>query len=60
MSKSNILKTEHLPNGRTRITFDADDGHRIYEFKGSSVKALKRGTDPGQLKGKLVEHKKSE
>jgi hypothetical protein len=60
MSKANILKTEHLPNGRTRITFDVDDGHRTYEFKGSSAKALKRGTDPGQLKGKLVEHKKAQ
>ena len=60
MSKDNILKTEQMPNGRTRVHFDAADGIRIYEFSGSSARALKKGRDPGQLSGKLVEHKKAE
>lgn len=59
MSKANILSKETLPNGKIRIVFDAHDGHRTYEFSGSSARALKRGSDPGQLSGKLVEHKKA-
>lgn len=59
MSKANILKKETTPEGRIRITFDAHDGHRTYEYSGSSARAVKRGSDPGQLSGKLVEHKKA-
>ena len=58
MSKDNILKTEQMPNGRTRVHFDAADGIRIYEFKGSSARALAKGRDPANLVGKLVEHRK--
>ena len=59
MSKANILSKETLPNGKILVTFDAHDGHRTYEYVGSSARALKRGSDPGQLSGKLVEHKKA-
>lgn len=59
MSKQNITKTEILPNKKVRVTFDAADGERIYEYSGSSARALNKGTDPGQLSGKLVEHKKA-
>jgi hypothetical protein len=55
MSKSNILEKKEVGN-KVRVTFDAVDGKRTYEFSGSSARALKRGTDPGQLRGKLVEH----
>lgn len=54
MSKANILKQEKLRNGRVRLTFDTHDGRAIYEYKGSSVAALKRGKDPARLAGKLV------
>ena len=58
MSRKNILSKEKLPNGRVRVTFDAHDGERIYEYTGMSARALNRGGDPGQLRGKLIEHKK--
>jgi hypothetical protein len=58
MSKANILNKETLPNGAVRVTFDAADGHRVYEYRGSSARALKLGRDPANLAGKLVEHKK--
>lgn len=59
MSKANILKQEELPNKKIRVTFDSSDGERVYEYSGSSARALKRGTDPQDLMGKLVEHKKA-
>jgi len=58
MSRKNILKTEHF-EGKSHVTFQNEDGTRKYEYVGSSHRALKRGkTDPGQLLGKLIEHKK--
>jgi hypothetical protein len=57
MSKKNILKKENVGN-KVLVTFDAADGERTYEYSGSSARALKRGSDPGQLSGKLVENKK--
>jgi len=59
MSKKNIIKKENIGN-RVQITFDADDGQRTYEFSGSSARALKRGTDPANLSGRLIAHKKPE
>ena len=59
MSKKNILKTEQIGT-KVRVTFDADDGERTYEYSGNSARAFNRGSDPGQLKGKLVAHKKKE
>jgi hypothetical protein len=58
MSKANILKTEKLPGGKVRLTFDAADGKRTYEYSGRSARAVNRGTDPSGLSGRLVEHKK--
>ncbi len=59
MSKKNIISQEKLSNGRVQVVFDTDSGPMKYEFKGSSARALLRGTDPGQLRGQLlVEHKK--
>lgn len=54
MSKKNILKTEHL-DGKTLITFETANGNRTYEYQGSSARAVKRGTDPAKLVGRLVE-----
>ena len=59
MSKANIIKREFVGN-KVLLTFNAQDGERTYEFKGPSAAAIKRGTDPGQLRGgRLVEHKKA-
>jgi hypothetical protein len=60
MSKKNIVAQEKLTNGRVRITFESHDGNRTYEYANSSARAILRGTDPGQLKGKLIEHKKKQ
>jgi hypothetical protein len=57
VSKKNILKTEKVGN-KVRVTFECADGERTYEYAGSSARALNRGSDPGQLSGKLVEHKR--
>jgi len=59
MSKKNILKVEE--EGKlVRVTFDAADGERTYEYSGSSARAFNRGSDPGQLKGKLIAHRKKD
>ena len=58
MSKSNILKTEKLPGGRLRLTFDSANGHRTYEYGKVNAAAFHKGQDPGELHGRLVEHKK--
>jgi len=59
MSKKNIIKKENVGN-RVQVTFNTDDGQRTYEFSGSSARALKRGTDPANLSGRLIAHKKPE
>jgi hypothetical protein len=59
MSKKNITKIEHVEPNKVHVTFENDDGHRKYEYVGSSARAIKRGkTDPSQLIGRLVEHRK--
>lgn len=61
MSKANIKLIEHLDDGKrqvSRVTFDAADGERTYEYVGNSARAIKRGSDPAGLMGKLVSHKK--
>ena len=57
MSKKNILSTEQVGK-KTHVTFETPNGTYKYEYVGSSARALKRGTDPSQLVGKLIEHKK--
>lgn len=63
MSKANIKSIEHLDDGKrqvSRVTFDSHDGERTYEYVGNSARAIKRGSDPANLLGKLVHHKKTE
>jgi hypothetical protein len=59
MSKANIISKEKLATGIVHVTFQNDDGTRKYEYRGSSARAINRGTDPAGLTGgKLIEHKK--
>lgn len=57
MSKANILSKQEIGD-KVRVTFDAHDGHRVYEYSGAAAKAIKKGRDPGDMTGKLVEHRK--
>lgn len=57
MSKKNILSKEKVDNNTVRVKFENPDGHRVYEYKGSSMRAIMRGKDPASLTGgRLVEH----
>ena len=59
MSKKNIISKEKTDNNTVRVTFENPDGNRVYEFKGSSMRAIMRGKDPsGLVGGRLIEHKK--
>jgi hypothetical protein len=59
VSKANITSKEKLANGAVRVTFETHDGERTYEYKGSSARAINKGTDPAALTGgRLIEHKK--
>jgi hypothetical protein len=59
MSKKNIVSK--VPVGNTvHVTFQTDQGQMTYEYRGSSARALKRGTDPSQLSGRLVKHDKKD
>lgn len=59
MSKKNISKIEHVSDNKVHVTFQNDDGQRKYEYTGSSARAIRRGkTDPSQLVGRLIDHKK--
>lgn len=59
MSKKNIVLK--VPVGKAvHVTFQTDQGQMTYEFKGSSARALKRGTDPSQLSGRLLKHDKKD
>jgi len=59
MSKKNILSKEKIDNNTVRVTFENPDGHRVYEYRGSSARAVLRGRDPqGLTGGRLVEHKR--
>lgn len=56
MSKANITDKEVVDRNTVRITFENEDGHRVYEYRGSSKRAIQRGKDPAALTGgKLVE-----
>jgi hypothetical protein len=57
MSKKNILSKEKVDNNTVHVTFENPDGHRVYEYRGSSMRAIMRGKDPAGLTGgRLVEH----
>ena len=51
MSKKNITDKTKVDNNTVRVTFENDDGHRVYEYKGSSMRAIMRGKDPAALTG---------
>jgi hypothetical protein len=61
MSKKNILSKEKKDNNTVHVTFENPDGQRVYEYKGSSMRAIMRGKDPAVLTGgRLVEHRKAQ
>lgn len=52
MSKKNIIAKEKSADGKAvQVTFENEDGHRVYEYRGSSMRAINRGTDPAGLTG---------
>ena len=57
MSKKNIVSKTDVGSS-VHVTFETANGKMTYEYKGSSARALKRGTDPGQLSGRLIRHDK--
>ncbi len=57
MSKKNIIEQKDVGK-KVHITFNTPGGQMTYEYSGSSVRALRRGTDPSQLSGRLIEHTK--
>ncbi len=57
MSKKNIIEQKQVGN-KTHVVFETESGRMTYEYSGSSARALKRGTDPGNLSGKLIHHDK--
>lgn len=59
MSKKNILSKEDVGKA-VHVTFETPAGNYIYSYSGSSARALKRGTDPGNLSGKLVRFDKAD
>lgn len=60
MSKKNIIDTKKVDNNTVHVTFENPDGHRVYEYKGSSMRAIMRGKDPqGLTGGRLIEHRKN-
>ena len=61
MSKKNIVSKEKKDNNTVHVTFENPDGHRVYEYKGASMRAIMRGKDPQSLTGgRLVEHRPKE
>lgn len=61
MSKKNIVSKDKIDNNTVRVTFENPDGHRVYEYKGSAMRAIMRGKDPASLHGgRLVEHRPKE
>lgn len=56
MSKKNITSKDKIDHNTVHVTFENDDGHRVYEYKGSSMRAIMRGRDPqGLTGGRLIE-----
>jgi hypothetical protein len=51
--------TKERVGDKVHVTFDAHDGVRKYEFKGAAAKSIMKGRDPGDMTGKLIEHKKA-
>jgi hypothetical protein len=55
MSRANIVSTEEISPNHVRVKFKTATGHRVYDYKGSSARAFKRGSEPADLAGRLVE-----
>jgi hypothetical protein len=51
MSKKNILSKDKIDNNTVHVTFENTDGNRVYEYKGSAMRAIMRGRDPQALTG---------
>lgn len=51
MSKKNILTKDKKDNNTVHVTFENPDGQRVYEYKGSSMRAIMKGRDPQGLTG---------
>jgi len=51
MSKKNITNKEVIDNNTVHVTFENEDGHRVYAYRGSSKRAIQRGKDPAGLTG---------
>jgi len=52
VSKKNIVSKQISSDGKSvHVTFENEDGHRVYEYRGQSMRAVQRGRDPGDLTG---------
>jgi hypothetical protein len=61
MSKKNIISKDKIDNNTVRVKFENLDGVRVYEYRGSSMRAIMRGKDPASLTGgRLLEHRKKD
>ncbi len=57
MSKKNIVSKTKVDNNTVHVKFENPDGHRVYEYRGSAMRAIMRGKDPATLTGgRLVAH----
>jgi hypothetical protein len=61
MSKKNITERVKKDNNTVHVTFENEDGHRVYEYRGSAARSIMRGKDPASLTGgRLVDFKPKE
>jgi hypothetical protein len=61
VSKKNITEKTKTENGAVHVTFQNDDGHRVYEFRGAAARSIMRGKDPAALTGgRMIEFKPKE
>jgi hypothetical protein len=51
VSKKNITEKVKKDNNTVHVTFQNDDGHRVYEYRGSAARSIMRGKDPQSLTG---------
>ena len=61
MSKKNIVDKTKKENGAVHVTFQNDDGHRVYEYRGAAARSIMRGKDPqGLTGGRMIEFRPKE
>jgi hypothetical protein len=61
MSKKNITAKDKIDNNTVHVTFQNDDGHRTYAYRGAAARSILRGKDPAALTGgRLVTFKPKE